>query len=100
MNTQLSTASCKCCSFAGATPKHFHHYIQSTLNKKKKNKRDIAVLHMGTDDILNAEGDKDLITESVIGIANECVIELLTGVMCFKHFPVFLAFYESIHSKG
>ena len=55
---------------------------------------------MGTDDTLNAEGDKDLITESVIGIANECVIELLTRVMCFKHFPVFLAFYESIHSKG
>ena len=74
--------------------------LYSVNAKQKKTTRDIAVLHMGTDDILNAEGDKDLITESVIGIANECVIELLTGVMCFKHFPVFLAFYESMHSKG
>ena len=28
---------------------------------------------MGTIDILNAEGDKDLIAESVIDIAKECV---------------------------
>ena len=28
---------------------------------------------MGTNDILNAEGDKDLIAESVIDIAKECV---------------------------
>ena len=27
---------------------------------------------MGTNDILNVEGDKDLIVESVIGIAKEC----------------------------
>ena len=28
---------------------------------------------MGTNDILNAEGDKDLIAESVINVAKECV---------------------------
>ena len=42
------------------------------LNEKNI-KTDIAVLHMGTNDILNAEGDKDLIAESVIDIAKECV---------------------------
>ena len=36
-------------------------------------KTDIAFLHMGTNDILNAEGDKDLIAESVLDIAKECV---------------------------
>ena len=29
---------------------------------------------MGTNGILNAEGDKDLIVESVIDIAKECVL--------------------------
>ena len=72
LKTRLSTANCKCSFFGGATSKHFHHYIQPTLNKKNV-KTDIAVLHMGTNGILNAEGDKDLITESVIDIAKECV---------------------------
>ena len=72
LNTRLSTANCKCRFFGGATSKHFHHYIQPTLNEKNV-KTDIAVLHMGTNDILNAEGDKDLIAESVIDIAKECV---------------------------
>ena len=72
LNTRLSTANCKCCLFGGSTSKHFHHYVQPTLNKKKA-KTDIAVLYMGTNDILNAEGDKDLIAESVIDIGKKCV---------------------------
>ena len=36
-------------------------------------KTDIAVLHMGTNCVLNAEADEDLIAESVIHIAKECV---------------------------
>ena len=64
LNTRLSTANCKCRFFVGATSKHFHHYIQPTLNEKNV-KTDIAVLHMGTNDILNAGTDKDLIAESV-----------------------------------
>ena len=73
MNTRLSTANCKCRFFGGTTSKHFHHYIQPTLNEKNV-KIDIAILHMGTNGILNAEGDKDLIVESVIDIAKECVL--------------------------
>ena len=72
LNTRLSTANCKCRFFGGATSKYFHHYIQPTLNEKNVI-TDIAVLNMGKNDILNAEGDKDLIAESVIDIAKECV---------------------------
>ena len=56
LNTRFSTANCKCRYFGGATSKHLHYYI-----------------HMGANDILNAEGNKDLIVESVIDIAKECV---------------------------
>ena len=72
LNTRFSTANCKCRYFGGATSKHLHYYIQPTLNEKNV-KTDIAVLHMGANDILNAEGNKDLIVESVIDIAKECV---------------------------
>ena len=54
LNTRLSTANCKCRFFGGATSKHFHHYIQPTLNEENI-KTDIAVLYMGTNDILDAE---------------------------------------------
>ena len=72
LNTRLSTANCQCRFFGGATLKHFHHYIQPTLNEENV-KSDIAVLYMGTNDILNPEDDKDLIAESVIDIAKECI---------------------------
>ena len=54
LNTRLSTANCKCPfgSFGVATSKHFHHYIQTTLNETN-GKTDTAVLHMGTNYILN-----------------------------------------------
>ena len=72
LNTRLSTANCKCRFFGGATSKHFHHYIQLTLNETNV-KIDIAVLHMSINDILKAGGSKDLTAESVIDIAKECV---------------------------
>ena len=43
--------------------------LHSANAKHKKVKADIAILHMGTNDILNAEVDKDLIAESVTNIA-------------------------------
>ena len=45
--------------------------LYSANVKRKKRQTDIAVLHMGINDILNAEGDKDLIAESVTDIAKE-----------------------------
>ena len=71
-NTRLSTAYCKCRFFGSATSKHFHHYIQPTLNEANV-KTDITVVHMGTNYILNAKADKDLIAESVLDIPKECV---------------------------
>ena len=50
--------------FGGAKSKHFHDYIQPTVNEKNV-KTDIYVLHFGTNDILNAEGERGLIAESV-----------------------------------
>ena len=34
---------------------------------------DIAVLHMGTNDIINSEVNKNLVVDSIINIARECV---------------------------
>ena len=45
----------------------------ANAKRKKRQKTDIAVLHMGTNEILNAEVDKDLIAESVIDTAKEYV---------------------------
>ena len=54
LNTRLSTANCKCPfgSFGVVTSEHFHHYIQATLNETN-GKTDTAVLHIGTNYILN-----------------------------------------------
>ena len=46
--------------------------LYSANAKRKKRQTDIVVLHMGINDILNAESDKDLIAESVTDIAKEC----------------------------
>ena len=43
--------------------------LHSAYAKRKMVKADIAGLYMGTNDILNAEVDKDLIAESVTNIA-------------------------------
>ena len=63
--------------------KHFHHYIQLTLNKTNF-KTDIAVLHMETNDILDTETDKYLTAESVIDIAKECVRFGVTDILIFS----------------
>ena len=72
LNTGLTTANCKCRFFGDAIWKHFHHYIQPTLNETNV-KTDIAVLNMRANDTLDTEDDKDLITESVLDNAKECV---------------------------
>ena len=59
-------------SFDTTTSKHFYHYIQSTLNDENV-KSDIAVLHIGKNDIIDKVADKDLILEGVTDIAKESV---------------------------
>ena len=47
---------------------------------ESNNKTDITVLHMGTNDVLNAEANEDLIAESVIDITKECIWFGVKGV--------------------
>ena len=72
LNTRLSTTNYKSRFLSGATSKGFHHYIHLTLNEANA-KTDIAALDMGTNDLLDTAVVKDLIVESVIYIAKECV---------------------------
>ena len=64
LRSRLYKANCNCCPFGGATSKHFHHYICPTLNETNVI-TDIAVLHMGTNDIINSEINKDLVADTL-----------------------------------
>ena len=57
---------------AVASFKHLDRYIHATLNETDMI-TDIAVLHMGTNDIINSEVNKNLVADSIINIARECV---------------------------
>ena len=72
LKSRLYTANCSYIFFSGATSKHFHHYICPTLSGKDAI-TDIAVLHMATNDIMNSENNKDLVADSIINTARECV---------------------------
>ena len=65
---RLYNLNISCHFFGGATPKHSHHYFCPILNKTDVI-TDIAVLHMGTNDIINSEFNKDLEADSIINIA-------------------------------
>ena len=58
-SSRLSNANCKCRFLGGATSKHFHHYIQLNAKGKKLQNRYCC----------SAQGDKDILAESVIDIA-------------------------------
>ena len=60
------------CFFGGATSKHFHIHIRPILNGTDMIS-DNAILHIGTNDIINEEVNKDLVANSIINIATECV---------------------------
>ena len=72
LKSRLCNANCSCRFSGGATSKYFHHYIRPTLNETDMI-TDIAVLHMGTNDIINSEVNKDLVADSIINVARECV---------------------------
>ena len=71
MKSRLYNVNCSCCFFGGTTFKHFHHYIRPTLNEADVT-TDIAVFHVGTNDIINSEVIKILQT-TVSSILMECV---------------------------
>ena len=55
--------------FPGATSRDFFHYIKPVLQDPQTN-FDIAVLHMGVNDILNLGSTAETVSNSII--ANQC----------------------------
>ena len=72
VNSRLYNANCRCRFFGGATSKYFLHYIRPTF-KEINVIADVPVSHMGTNDIMNSEVNKDFVADSIINIAKECV---------------------------
>ena len=58
--------------FPGATSRDFFHYIKPTLQDPETN-FDIAVLHMGVNDILNLGSTGETVLNSILHIANLCI---------------------------
>ena len=56
--------------FPGATSRDFFHYIKPTLQDPQTN-FDIAVLHMGVNDILNLGSTAETVSNSILHIANQ-----------------------------
>ena len=57
--------------FPGATSRDFFHYIKPTLQDPQTN-FDIAVLHMGINDILHLGSTAETVSYSILHIANQC----------------------------
>ena len=56
--------------FPGSTFRDFFHYIKPTLQDSQTN-FDIAVLHMGVNDILNLGSTAETVSNSILHIANQ-----------------------------
>ena len=69
MNSRLYNAKC---FFGGATLKHSYLDIPPALNEVNLIK-DIVILHMITNHIINLEVNKDLIVHSIVKVAGEWV---------------------------
>ena len=57
--------------FPGATSRDFVHHIKPTLQYSEIN-FDIAVLHMGVNDILNLGSTAETVSNSILHIFNQC----------------------------
>ena len=57
--------------FPGATSRDFFHYIKPTLQDPQTN-FDIAVLHMGDNDIVSLGSTTETVSNSILHIANQC----------------------------
>ena len=56
--------------FPAATFRYFFHYVKPTLQDLQTN-FDIAVLHMGVNDILNLGSSVETVSNSILHIANQ-----------------------------
>ena len=84
LKSGLYNGNCRCRFFGGATSKHFHHYIPPTLNETDVITDVVVILHMWTKEIINLEVNKDLVGDSIINTARECVAFGVKSVFYFK----------------
>ena len=84
LKSGLYNGNCRCRFFSGATSKHFHHYIPPTLNETDVITDVAVVLHMWTNEIINLEVNKDLVVDSIINTARECVVFGVKSVFYFR----------------
>ena len=71
LNRKLSNAKCFYKFFPGATSKDFYHYINPALQDPQV-EYDVAILHMGINDLLNLGSSIETISNSVMNIASQC----------------------------
>ena len=57
--------------FPGATSRYFFHYIKPTLQDPQTN-FNVAVIHMGVNDILNLGSTVETVSNNILHIANQC----------------------------
>ena len=81
LKSRLYNANFSCHFFGGATSKQFHHFFHPTLNETEVI-MDIAVLHMGTTEIINLEVNKDLVADCIINIAKEFDAFIVKSELC------------------
>ena len=71
LNRKLSNAKCSYKFFSGATSRDFYHYIKPALLNPEQD-YDVAILHMGVNDLLNLGSNAETVANSIINIANQC----------------------------
>ena len=71
LNRKLSNAKCFYKFFPGATSRDFYHYIKPALQNPQI-EYDVAILHMGINDLLNLDSNAETISNSIMNIASQC----------------------------
>ena len=57
--------------FPGSMPRDFYHYIKPALENPQI-EYDIAILHMGINDLLNLDSNAETISNSIVNIVSQC----------------------------
>ena len=71
LNRKLLNAKCFYKFFPGATSRDFYHYIKPALLNPEM-EYNLAILHMGINDILNLNSNVETVANSIMNIASQC----------------------------
>lgn len=71
LNRKLLNAKCFYKFFPGATSRDFYHYIKPALLNPEM-EYNLAILHMGINDILNLDSNAETVANSIMNIASQC----------------------------